>query len=43
MNAIEFIHLQFEGLRQLTSATLTGLTEEQFNWSPPGTVNSIKG
>ena len=42
MNAIEFIHLQFEGLRQLTSATLAGLTEEQLNWSPPGTANSIK-
>lgn len=42
MNAIEFIQQQFGGVRQLVSATLAGMTEEQLNWAPPGTANSIK-
>jgi uncharacterized damage-inducible protein DinB len=42
MNAIDYIQQQFGGLRQLTNATLAGLTEEQLNWTPPGTANSIK-
>jgi hypothetical protein len=41
MNAIEYIQRQLAGMRRLCDAPLQGLTDEQFNWCPPGLTNPI--
>ncbi len=41
MDAKEFIQLQFAAMRKQSEAVLNAITNEQFNWSPPGTGNSI--
>jgi uncharacterized damage-inducible protein DinB len=42
MNAAQFIRQQVAEVRGLNNAALAGLTDEQFNWLPPGTINPIK-
>ena len=41
MESREFIQLQMAAVRKQVEGVLNGMTEEQFNWSPPGTSNSI--
>ena len=41
MEPKEFIQLQFAGVRKQGEGVLNGITDEQFNWAPPGTGNSI--
>jgi hypothetical protein len=42
MQAAEFVRQQFAEVRALSDGAMVGVTEEQFNWLPPGTVNPIK-
>jgi hypothetical protein len=42
MDAIEYIRAQVGAMRRLCAGALEGLTDEQFNWIPPGSANSIK-
>ena len=42
MNAAQYVHQQVAEARGLTDAAMAGLTDEQFNWPPPGTLNPIK-
>ena len=42
MNATQFVHLQVAEARGLNNAAMAGVTDEQFNWLPPGTINPIK-
>jgi len=42
MNATQFIRQQVEEAEGLSNAAVTGVTDEQFNWLPPGTMNPIK-
>ncbi len=41
MELYEFIRRQIIGTHWGWDDMLAGLTEEQFNWTPPGTTNSI--
>jgi hypothetical protein len=41
MEPQQFIQLQFAAVRKQTDAVLNAITNEQFNWTPPGTGNSI--
>jgi uncharacterized damage-inducible protein DinB len=41
MESKEFIHHQMAGVRKQVEGVLNGMTDEQFNWTPPGTGNSI--
>jgi len=41
MESKEFIQLQMTGVRKQVEGILNGITDEQFNWTPPGTTNSI--
>jgi hypothetical protein len=41
MGPKEFIQLQFAGVRKQCEGVLNLITDEQFNWSPPGTGNSV--
>ncbi len=42
MNATQFVHQQVAEARGLIDAATAGLTDEHFNWLPPGTINPIK-
>jgi hypothetical protein len=42
MNAPQFVREQVTEARGLNDAAMAGVTDEQFNWLPPGTVNPIK-
>ena len=42
MNATQFVRQQVAEARGLTDAAMAGLTDEQFNWLPPGTIHPIK-
>ena len=42
MNATQFVHEQVAEARSLKDAAIAGVTDEQFNWLPPGTINPIK-
>ncbi len=42
MNAAEYVRRQFAEVRMLSDGAMVGLTDEQFNWLPPGTANPIK-
>jgi len=42
MNATQFIRQQVAEAEGLSDATMAGVTDEQFNWLPPGTMNPIK-
>ena len=42
MNATQFVHQQVAEARGLNDAAIAGVTDEQFNWLPPGTMNPIK-
>ncbi len=42
MNATQFVHQQVAEARGLSDAAMAGVTDEQFNWLPPGTMNPIK-
>lgn len=42
MNATQFVHQQVAEAHRLTDAAIAGVTDEQFNWLPPGTINPIK-
>jgi len=41
MEIIEYIQKQFAGARRQVDAVLKDTTQEQLNWTPPGTANSI--
>ena len=41
MDIIEYIQKQFAGARRQVDAVLKDTTQEQLNWTPPGTANSI--
>ena len=41
MDAIAYIHRQVDALRRQTNMALQDTTDEQVNWAPPGTANSI--
>jgi hypothetical protein len=41
MHAKDFIAMQIGTQRWIADAVLKDLTEEQLNWSPPGTANTI--
>jgi hypothetical protein len=42
VNATQFVRLQVAEARSLSDAAMAGVEDEQFNWSPPGTINPIK-
>ena len=42
MNAAQYVHQQVAEARGLSDAAMAGVTDEQFNWLPPGTINPIK-
>ena len=42
MNATQFIRQQVAEAHGLNDAAMAGVTDEQFNWLPPGTINPIK-
>jgi hypothetical protein len=42
MDAAEFVRQQVAESRSLSDAAMSDLTDEQFNWLPPGTMNPIK-
>jgi len=42
MNATQFIRQQVAEAGGLSDAAMAGVTDEQFNWLPPGTINPIK-
>lgn len=42
MEANDFIRRQVAFMRALGDAAMNGTTEEQFNWQPPGTANTIR-
>ncbi len=42
MDAVEFVRCQLASARRLGDAIIGGTSDEQFNWLPPGTANSIK-
>ena len=42
MNATQYVHQQVAEARGLNDAAMAGVTDEQFNWLPPGTMNPIK-
>lgn len=42
MNATEFVRQQAAETEGLTNAAMAGVTDEQFNWLPPPTMNPIK-
>jgi uncharacterized damage-inducible protein DinB len=42
MHTKDYILLQLSSLREQARDTLQDTTESQLNWTPPGTVNSIK-
>ena len=42
MNATQFIRQQVAEAEGLSNAAMTDVTDEQFNWLPPGTMNPIK-
>ncbi len=41
MDTIEFIRQLVAAVRHQTDETMKDLTVEQFNWTPPGSANSI--
>jgi hypothetical protein len=43
MDSIEFIRQLIVGVRRQTDEAMKDMTVEQFNWTPPGSVNSISG
>jgi hypothetical protein len=42
MKAAQFACLQVADIHRLSEAAMTGLSDEQFNWLPSGTLNPIK-
>jgi hypothetical protein len=42
MNASEYVRQQVDEARRLKDAAMAGVTDEQFNWQPPGTLHPIK-
>ena len=42
MNVAQFVHQQVAEAHSLNDAAVAGVTDEQFNWLPPGTMNPIK-
>ncbi len=41
MNAVEYIQRQIATSRRVYDGAMQGLTDEQFNWCPPGLTNPI--
>jgi DinB superfamily len=41
MDTIEFIRQLLAGVRRQTDESMKDMTVEQFNWTPPGSANSI--
>jgi hypothetical protein len=41
MDAIAYLQIEFDALRRRYGETMAGITDEQLNWTPPGTANSI--
>lgn len=42
MDAREFIQIQIAAARRYNDSVMQDLTDEPFNWSPPGTANPIR-
>lgn len=42
MEVVEYIQRQIASARRLCDAAMEGTTDEQFNWTAPGTVNPIR-
>jgi uncharacterized damage-inducible protein DinB len=42
MEVKEYIQRQIANARRICDAAMDGTTDEQFNWTPPGTVNPIR-
>ena len=42
MNAAQFVRGQVAEAQDLCDAAMFGVTDELFNWLPPGTLNPIK-
>lgn len=42
MDAKDFVIRQFRWARRQADSVLLDVTEEQFNWNPPGTVSAIR-
>jgi hypothetical protein len=42
MNATRFVQQQVAEAHSLNDAAMAGVTADQFNWLPPGTINPIK-
>ncbi len=42
MEVKEFVQRQLAAMRRQCDAALQDMTDEQFNWMPPGTVNPIR-
>ncbi|MGV8025614.1 MAG: DinB family protein [Anaerolineaceae bacterium] len=41
MDILEYIHREIAGVRHAIEGTMQDMTEELFNWAPPGTANTI--
>ena len=41
MNAIEYIKREAASVRRSTDRVMNDVTDELFNWAPPGTANTI--
>ena len=42
MNVTQFVQQQVAEAHSLNDAAMAGITDQQFNWLPPGTINPIK-
>ncbi len=42
MEVVDYIQRQIASARRLCDAAMDSTTEEQFNWTPPGTANPIR-
>ena len=41
MEILDYIHRQVASMRTTVTVTMKDVTVEQFNWAPPGTMNTI--
>jgi len=41
MEILDYMHRQMASMRSMVDMTMKDVTVEQFNWAPPGTMNTI--
>ena len=41
MEILDYMHRQMASMRRTVDMTMKDVTSEQFNWTPPGTMNTI--